>query len=103
MVISPKGTQFTVDVKGLYKKNFWLVSEKAVRKGLFYIFAFVPGGAPSRFFILTQELVNKAIRENLDRAQGRAEKKGNVLKLNFPGVQWKDAEAREDRWTSLPE
>ena len=28
MVQSPKGEQFTIDVKGLYRRNFWAVKEK---------------------------------------------------------------------------
>ena len=28
MVISPSGTKFAVDVKGLHKRNWWLITEK---------------------------------------------------------------------------
>jgi hypothetical protein len=41
LVISPKGTPFSVDVKGLYKKNVWAVKKSPVTKDLFYIFAYV--------------------------------------------------------------
>ena len=30
MVQSPKGVQFTIDVKGLYKSNYWVVKEKKI-------------------------------------------------------------------------
>jgi uncharacterized protein YhbP (UPF0306 family) len=61
MAISPKGIPFTVDVKGLYKKNFWAIRAKAKTPNLFYIFAFVPDEAQNRFFILTQDQANKEI------------------------------------------
>src|ERR1700683_1792340 len=31
MVVSPKGKQFSIDVKGLYKRNFWVVNPKNER------------------------------------------------------------------------
>jgi hypothetical protein len=98
MVYSPKNLPFAVDVKGLYKKNFWLVREQTARKELFYVFAFVPSGTPSRFFVLTQEQVNKSIQENFGRAKG----KGRDLDKIRPGVAWKYVETFENRWDSLP-
>jgi len=104
MVYSPKHVAFAVDVKGLYRRNFWPVREQAVRKDLFYIFAFVPCDTPSRFFVLTQQQANKGIREDFEHAQSRAKKKGRDLATNpFPGVEWKYAEAFENAWNSLPE
>jgi hypothetical protein len=103
MVYSPNHLPFAVDVKGLYKKNFWPVQEKAALKDLFYIFAFVPSGTPSRFFILTQEQVNKLIEKNFALAKIRAKAKGRDYPKNlFPGVEWKSAEPFEDAWDSLP-
>jgi hypothetical protein len=49
MVSSPRKTTFSIDVKGLYKRNFWVVSAKEFRPNLFYVFAFVPDDAPNRF------------------------------------------------------
>ena len=67
MVVSPKGTQFLVDVKGQYAENPWPVSPKQTVGGsLFYVFAFVPDpskGQP-RFTVLSQDEVNKHLEAN---------------------------------------
>jgi hypothetical protein len=103
MVYSPNHVPFAVDVKGLYKKNFWPVRQQAVRNDLFYVLAFVPSGMPSRFFILTQAQVERGIQEDFERARSAAKKRGKtVAKNKFPGVSWKYAEAWENAWDSLP-
>jgi len=114
MAISPKGVPFTVDVKGLYKKNFWAVRAKAKQANLFYIFAFVPDPdegqnadpdkARNRFFILTQDWVNKEIEADLTLARTRAAEKGRSEEKigNFPGIKWGLAEACENAWDILP-
>jgi hypothetical protein len=54
MVVSPKlKKMFLIDVKGLYRPNPWVVKRKAVRDGLYYVFAldakrFAPRDAASR-------------------------------------------------------
>jgi hypothetical protein len=104
MAISPKGVPFTVDVKGLYNKNYWAVRAKATKRNLFYIFAFVPDEGRNRFFILTQDRVNKEIEADLTLARTRAAKKGrSTEKLgNFTGIAWGQAEASENAWDILP-
>ena len=59
MVVSPKGVPFLIDVIGRYKKNFWPVRLKTTRGKLFYVLAFVPDVGQNRFFVLTQEAVEK--------------------------------------------
>src|SRR5437879_5364985 len=66
MVYSPEHVAFAVDVKGLYKRNFWPVQEKEPRNDLFYVFVLVPSGVPVRFFVLTQDQVNKGIQEDFE-------------------------------------
>jgi len=104
MAVSPKRVPFVVDVKGLYKKNFWPVREREPRSDLFYVFVLVPPGADKvRFFVLTQEQVNIGIHEDFLYAQGRAKDKGRAMTTNpFPGVEWKYAERWEGAWDSLP-
>lgn len=72
MVISPKGASFSVDVKGLYRRNWWLVTPKALDPGLYYVLAFVPDDAPNRFFVLSQQQVNAEIAAGPDTFQGLA-------------------------------
>lgn len=105
MVHSPAGASFGVDVKGPYKRNFWAVSKKADRPDvLFYVLAFVPEGAPNRYFILTQAEVNAGIDEVAAKAQASAIAKGKdgPWTDKFPGIDWKYAEKFEDRWDRLP-
>jgi hypothetical protein len=45
MVVSPlKREMFLIDVKGLYRKNPWLVKRHPPRQNLFYVLAYVPTG-----------------------------------------------------------
>jgi hypothetical protein len=88
MVISPGGKPFRVDVKGVYKKNFFGVRKQPARDDLYYVFAYVPDAAPNRFFVLTQEQVNAQIDKEVKNtrtralAQGRSDEKAGL----FPGV-----------------
>lgn len=100
MVVSPKGTPFLIDVKGLYKPTFWGVREQPSRKNLFYVFAHVPDDGANRFYILTQDQVNEGIKEY--RAAGLARgRTAEKVKL-FPGVPWKFVQPHENAWRVLP-
>lgn len=104
MVTSPNQTAFLVDVKGLYKKNWWGVREKPDRHNLFYVLAYVPDIGHNRFFILTQAEVNREVACELDRSRQRAIAKGNsnAKPESFPGLGWKFVEGFEDAWETLP-
>ena len=67
MVISSNQTSFGIDVKGLYKPNFWGVRAKPPKVNLFYVFALVPDDRPNRFFILTQAQVNDEVIAEIER------------------------------------
>ena len=104
MVISPSGNRFSVDVKGLYKRNWWTVSPSVSGKELYYVFAFVPPGRPNEFFIFSEDEVNAAIAAESSAARLRAEAKGLVSKFDqFPGVSWSAAAAHEGEWRKLPD
>ena len=106
MVISPKGMQFVIDVKGLYQKNFWLVSPKMDEgKNLYYVFAFVPKGEPNQFFILSHAEVKIEVSRDIERARANRTKKGlSVEKVEaMPGVPWTVARRFENQWGKLPE
>jgi hypothetical protein len=106
MVISPKGKPFLIDVKGLYKRNFWPVREKKTKhERLFYVFAFVPGdiNQANRFFVLSENEVKEGIRIDWDDAIARRKAKGKKGKPgDIKGVQWKFAERFENCWRALP-
>ena len=104
MVSSPDGVSFGIDVKGLYKRNFWAVRRKPERNDIYYVFAFVPEGAANRYFIMTQEEVNAGIDIEFAKAQATGEAKGRPTNWidKFPGIAWSYAEKCEDRWSCLP-
>jgi hypothetical protein len=104
MVNSPNRTPLFVDVKGLYKKNFWAVRAKRPMDRLFYVFAFVPDIDQNRFFVLTQLQVNSQIAVEIERSRERALDKGNTKAKpeSFPGIGWKFAEQFENAWGVLP-
>lgn len=104
MVTSPSQIAFGIDVKGLYKPNFWAVTPKAARASLFYVLAFVPDDAPNRFFILSQDQANMEIAAEIDRAVARARARGGSedKARGFPGIGWKFAERYENAWDTLP-
>jgi hypothetical protein len=105
MVTSPKQHSFGIDVKGLYKPNFWGVREKPIRFGLFYVFAFVPDGEPNRFFVLSQAQVNAEIASVIESVRRRALEQGrsDAKAEAFPGVGWRFAAQFEDQWSALPD
>ena len=104
MVISPKGASFNIDVKGLYKKNFWGVSEKPKSNSLFYVFAFVPDHAPNRFFVLTQAEVNAGVTQHIKdiKAARTAKGKSIINAEKFPGLPWDFVQKHENAWRKLP-
>src|SRR5215510_12998049 len=40
MAISPNGQRFSIEVKGLYKPNYWQARKQTPRDGLVYVFAY---------------------------------------------------------------
>jgi hypothetical protein len=99
-----KGVPFLIDVKGQYKKHSWPVRLKKARGKLFYVLAFVPDVGRNRFFILTQEAVEREIQRDLQHAIARREARGlDGPPLSFPSVEWDFAKKREGAWKALPE
>ncbi len=103
MVSSPLQVPFSIDVKGLYKKNPWAVRKKLSRIHLFYVFAYVPDEDANRFFVLTQAQVNKEVDDEISRARARAIAKNRSDKKMgaFPVIRWRFAERYENAWASF--
>jgi hypothetical protein len=95
MVISPEGRSFSIDVKGLYRKNPWLIKRKEVRPNLFYVLAYVPLHEPNQFFVLTQTQAGQLIEDGLKRL-------GRAADYPITGVDWRYAVQYEGAWESLP-
>ncbi len=102
MAVSLNQVPFGVDVKGLYKRNYWLVTEKPPKAGLFYVFAFVPDDATNRFFILTQEAVNAELAADVATARERAKARGKSMREGMTGISFKAAQKYENLWDTLP-
>lgn len=97
MVVSPKLKEmFLIDVKGLYRKNPWVLKRKPTRSNLYYVFAFVPTGEPNQFFVMSQKQANQLVQNELTRLK-RAD--------DYPmtGITWKLTFAHQDNWGVLPQ
>jgi len=103
MVTSPNGVPFGIDVKGLYRRNFWVVKPKPLKSNLFYVFAFVPDGAANQFFVLSQAEVNDEVAKQDERARQAALAKGKAGAAAFPCIGWREASNYRDRWRVLPD
>jgi hypothetical protein len=107
MVQSPKGVQFTIDVKGLYQSNPWVVKEKNLKDRHFYVFAFVPKPeTENRFHIATQKEVNAALKAKYEVDRKRTIAKGKTMpsedKLRFSCLLFKLEQQWEGKWSILP-
>ncbi|QMW23771.1 hypothetical protein [Sandaracinobacteroides saxicola] len=103
MVSSPNGVNFGIDVKGLYKRNYWTVKKKPDRNDIFYVLAFMPNDEKNRFFVLSQTEANEGLNQESIRAAAAAEKRGVTgYREKFPGISWRFAEKYENFWDKLP-
>jgi len=108
MVFGPKGTAFLVEVKGLYKENYWQVRPwppKREDPDLFFVFAFVPKDAKNRFFVLTRDQCLKEAGAHRRKCQtGRIKKGLPVDDERYRwGVPWRLVAGHENRWDYLPD
>jgi hypothetical protein len=101
MVGSPSSKLFWVDVKGLAKKNAWMLTPKKPRDDLFYVLVLLSRLAekpkervPDRFFILTQREANEIEAAYL---KAHPNDKGKARGFGFNGPI-----AHEDLWDKLP-
>jgi hypothetical protein len=96
MAVSPgRKEMFLIDVKGLYRRNPWLIKQKEGRSNLFYILVHVPTDSPNRFFLLAQRDVTQLIKQELKRLE-RSED------YSVTGFVWNLALPHENAWGILP-
>ena len=101
MVMSPNGYQFKIDVKGLYRPNYFIIRRRELIEGLCYILVLVPDPpANPEFFILTHEQVIAAQIDDL--AIGRLRNPDINDTYPVQGIRWKAAQNFKDKWCSLP-
>jgi UDP-N-acetylglucosamine:LPS N-acetylglucosamine transferase len=96
MVVSPiRHETFLIDVKGLYRKNPWLIKRKKPRANLYYVLADVPTDEPNAFFVLTQAQVSTLIRTQLRRL-------GRSADYLVTGFNYSAVSKYRDGWARLP-
>jgi hypothetical protein len=96
MLVSPElRRMFLIDVKGLYRKNSWVVKRKVVQSDLYYILSFVLDTGTNRFFVMAQQTMNAYIEQELKRL-------GRPDDYSITGILWSMAEKHENRWDILP-
>src|SRR5712664_3986721 len=92
MVVSPKlKKMFLIDVKGLYRKNPWLLKRKSARDNLFYVLAYVPTEEPNQFFVMTQQQANQFVEDELKRLERPDD-------YSVTGITWNLALPHKDAW-----
>jgi hypothetical protein len=95
MVLSKSKISFVVDVKGLYRKNPFVVSAKEARNDLYYVLAFVPDLGQNEFFVLSQKEARKTSEAELKRL-------GRSKDYSMPGLSWPCVQPFKDKWGTLP-
>jgi len=100
LVVSPTGTHFQVDVKGLSSRNFWLIRERPCPPDLFFILVHVPlkGGHPN-FFVLPASTVMSEIANLRQKTLDQRKKWVDW----GAGLNWGTAAPYQDRWDLLPQ
>ena len=99
LVISPKGVQFAVDVKGQSTRNFWLLQNREGKEGMFYILVHVPPQEPPQFFIMGSRVLMKEREDYKKHIDGTTGK----YRDDLGGINWGTALAHKDAWSVLPE
>jgi len=96
VAISPKSkTTILIDVKGLYRRNPWLIKRKSARKNLFYVLAHVTIGQSDRFFLFSQREMNRMLKAELKRL-------GRKPSYPLTGIVWSLALRGENAWEKPP-
>jgi hypothetical protein len=85
-----------IDVKGLAKKNPWLVKRKETRPDLYYVLVFLSLGERNEFFILPQRVANSLVAQHLERPTRAIQPRWDGFAFNAP------ADYRS-KWKLLPQ
>lgn len=99
LVQSPKGTVFTVDVKGQSNKSFWLIQQRKPDPLHYFVLVYLPPKfeAP-RFFVLSSDELMRRRDEYRESVIGRGKYRDEL-----GGMNWTGAFPYEGKWDALPE
>jgi hypothetical protein len=97
MVISPiQKKHFLIDVKGLRKRNPWIVKRKDAYADLYYVLVFLAVEALNEFFILPQKVANDLVAKHLERPT-------KATKPRWDGFSFSAPQAYRGKWEILPQ
>jgi hypothetical protein len=95
---SPKGVQFSVDVKGQSTKNFWLIQRRESLPHHYYILVYVPAEAPPTYLVMSCEEMMKRRVEYQEHIVST----GGKYRDDLGGMNWSTALNYKDKWNTLP-
>jgi len=109
---SPNGIEFSVQVKSLKSKNYFLYQEPLLHTNsyLFFVFVLVPTTIgysnlnPPEYFVLDKPQFLKAVAEETERAIEVEKKRGRPFAKFSPGINYRTINKDEYRnaWQNLP-
>lgn len=100
LAVSPGGTHFQIDVKGLSQRNFWLIRERQVPGDLFYVLVRVPPPATTPEFFIVSGI---QVMEQIARLREHTVAQGKPYPESGAGLPWDAVLAYRDRWQDLPQ
>ena len=110
LCLSPSGVAFSVQVKSLSSKTFFLYQERLLepKTTRFFVFVLVPLACskPPEYFVLTDEQFIRLDEEAKQLVREREKKRGGPYKPFSPGIHYSTFARHHDfrnAWDNLPE
>ena len=109
---SPQGIEFSVQVKSLKTKNYFLYQDSLLtsNSNLYFVFVLVPEVVPvidpqtTEYFVLNKEQFLRTVKEENKRLKSEEEKRGRPFAPYSPGIIYHTLNKDEFRnaWHNLP-
>ncbi|MPM06949.1 hypothetical protein SDC9_53253 [bioreactor metagenome] len=110
---SPAGTEFSVQVKSLKSKTFFLYQNSLLesKSNLFFVFVLVPVSEemnfnlkPAEYFVLNRKQFAEAINEQMSVNRKREKQRGKPYAEFSPGISYSVLNKNEycNAWINLP-
>jgi len=105
---SPNDTTFSLQVKSLKAKNYWIYQEKLLNPNpdLYFVFALVPSDTnqPPTYFVLNNGQFQRVVAEQKEIDKERVKKRGKPYASFSPGFSYLtlDKEEFRNNWGNLP-